>query len=91
MTSPRLPEDIIRKSASLFQPELFDTVISLLKTYRGNEPHRVLRCILHRSDGDLDFLQANLEIAQQDYRDIIWYAEYDADDVRVNDFNKAFE
>ena len=52
--------------------------------------NRVVRCILVLSRGDLGRLQHNVHQALLDYRDVIYWAEYDATR-RTFDFNRPFE
>lgn len=59
-------------------------------TVRPDEQDRVIRCILELSDSDYDALAAWVKKANTDYRDIIWFAEYDNRDVRKHDFSRPF-
>jgi len=60
-----------------------DEALALLARY-GTEPwhrerERVQRAILTLSKGDLDLLRHHVEVAQQDYRDVLYWAEYPPD------------
>lgn len=59
-------------------------------TVRADERDRVIRCILELSESDHDSLEAWVKKANVDYRDIIWYAEYDGRNVRKHDFSQPF-
>jgi hypothetical protein len=54
------------------------------------ESERILRCIVFLAQGDIKLLGHNAEQAKQDYRDVIYWAEYDREDRRVRDFNQPF-
>ncbi len=55
------------------------------------ESDRVLRCVVFLSEGSLQRLAHNAEQARQDYRDVIYWAEYDLNDNRLRDFNQPFK
>jgi len=65
-----------------------------LETKFGVREHiRVARCVLHLADSDLGEFGPMHEAACQDYRDVIWWAEYDhpkEPDTRMRDFNQPF-
>lgn len=50
---------------------------------------RVLRCAIFLAAGDVEKLRHNLEVAEQDWRDLIYWAEYDANG-QVRDFHQPF-
>lgn len=57
---------------------------------------RIPRCVLFLSKGELDSFKRYLKSAETDWRDIIYWAEYEGDfenhNVKqVRDFNKTFE
>ena len=52
---------------------------------------RVLRCIVFAAHGDRDRLEALIELAREDYRDVIVAAEYDLQLNKVRDFEQPFE
>ncbi len=85
-----LPIDILQRVASEYNDDDLETVLGLLEEYSGPEAERVMRCVLHLSAGALDRLRENMAKTEQDYRDIIYFAEYDRDDKRVNDFTRPF-
>jgi len=51
---------------------------------------RLLRCVLLLASGDVQKLRHFVEQGQLDYRDVIYWAEYDRDDRRIHDFNQPF-
>ena len=47
-----------------------------------------MRCILRLANGSLSRLEAELNTANQDYRDSILFAEYNRATEQINHFNK---
>ena len=86
-----LTEDIRNKIVELYFGDQIVSATKILEGYLGPEQTRVVRCLLFLSQGDLTLLQANAQTANQDYRDIIFFAEYDAANVRVNNFKLVFK
>lgn len=85
-----LPADIENKLARDYPIESLPAVFRSLATYRGSERDRAIRCIVHLSAGDPQRVSYYLGIAAQDYRDVIYLAEYDKDDRRAHDFSRPF-
>ena len=85
-----LPKDIRNRIRRDFSIDKYSLVESLLDQYSGREPDRVMRCIIHLSNGSYEKLKVNIETANLDYRDIILFAEYDLNDRQINDFKKPF-
>jgi hypothetical protein len=54
--------------------------IELLGSYSGPEPARVIRDILVLSKGSLDRVKQYVAAAQTGYRDVLYWAEYQATD-----------
>jgi hypothetical protein len=50
---------------------------------------RIVRCVLELAHGDIDLLRHCVEQAVKDYRDVIYWAEYDSER-RIHDFSRAF-
>ena len=72
-----------------------DTVAAQLITHRrlgSADFHgdRLLRCIIQASGGDEQRVQQLLDIARQDYRDVIVAGEYDGFKRQVKDFRASF-
>lgn len=65
--------DVARRS---FAPDQLDAVFAALDSYTGPEPERVHRAILALSGGDVGKLSHNVAVALQDYRDVLYWAEY---------------
>lgn len=85
-----LPKDIENKIRRDFSNNEVVSVERLLLQYDGRESERVIRCIIHLSNGSYEKLKANIETAKMDYRDIILFAEYDLNNRKINDFTKPF-
>ena len=71
-----LTQDILNRIRRDFSHEEVSLVEEILAQYKGKEPIRVARCILHISNGSYQKLKQHLDIAEKDYRDIIYFAEY---------------
>ena len=85
-----LPADVVRKIAADFPNEPQATVMALLAEYEGPERPRVIRCIIHLAEGNTDKLLDFIASAKTDYRDVIFWAEYDDSDQRIRNFNQPF-
>ena len=86
-----MTRDIIQRLHGDFPESDRPSVVEALETYRGAEPDRVWRCILYLAGGALESVGYFVDAANADYRDVIYWAEYDANDRRVRDFTQAFE
>ena len=84
-----LPPDIVDRIAKRFsRPEV--VYASLARLQNLNEKIRVIRCILELSDSDYDAVDAWTKTANEDYRNVIWYAEYDNRNIRKYDFALSY-
>ena len=52
---------------------------------------RIARCVVHLADRELDKLTYYVECAHKDWRDVIWWAEYDGGEKQLRDLNREFE
>lgn len=91
LSNAPLPPDIVRRIRADFAEPDIAAVIQALQSYTGPEPDRVRRCILHLAARALDKVTHFASAANGDYRDVLFWAEYDRDDRRVRDFSRAFE
>jgi hypothetical protein len=89
MTEPLAP-DIERKLTGDCPADSIPAVVRALATYEGPERNRVIRCIVYLVAGDTQRTSHYVGVANQDYRDVIYWAEYDSDDRKVRDFNEPF-
>lgn len=95
MTTPdqdsrEFPADILQRISTDFPAQPAGLIESLLAGYRGPECDRVQRCIVHLAQGDSKRLAHFIAVATGDYRDVIYWAEYDTVDQRIHDFNQPF-
>jgi len=51
---------------------------------------RIVRCIVFVADGDLTRLEKAIDLAKEDYRDLIVWAEYNEKNERVRDLTNPF-
>jgi hypothetical protein len=83
-------EDIENRLARDFSVESLPAVLRSLATITGTGRNRVVRCIVHLSAGDTERLFNFVGEAAKDFRDLIYWAEYDKTDRKVHDFNEPF-
>jgi hypothetical protein len=85
-----LPDDVLR-AIERFPPDERERVRGLLdevlELTHANEGARVVRCVLWLGD-DVATLEHYATAAKTDYRDVIWWAEYDGLETRRRDFSK---
>lgn len=90
-----LPEDVISKIRNEYsnndnQEFIINSLVQLGVDWEFKSA-RIPRCILFLSKGDFDAFKNNLKSAETDWRDIIYWAEYDTNENQIYDFNKTFE
>jgi len=71
-----LEQRTLDRIAKGFSPAERTSVIELLGGYSGPENGRVTWDILALSNGSLDKVRQYIQVAQIDYRDILYWAEY---------------
>jgi hypothetical protein len=73
-------EDVERIVHRDFPPDQYSTVMAILKTYGTekwqHEEDRVRLAVLKLAAGSIEQLQSHIDVAKQDYRDVLAYAEY---------------
>jgi hypothetical protein len=73
-------EDVLAAVGEQFPDHDAATVLALLDRYGTRRPEpereRVQLAVLKLSGGDIEKLRHNLEVARQDYRDVLYWAEY---------------
>lgn len=89
------PKDIGQKIKDEFNIKADrKTAFQLLSNYYRNwenDPNfRLARCLLHETNGNLEILKRNIEIAHRDPRDIMGQAEYDEHMKRLRNYNRPF-
>lgn len=82
-----VPKDVMDEISQRFKLEEQPTVIELLQDIGGP---RLMRCAIHYSNGDIEKLNQAFDIAKRDYRDLIFWTEYDGMEKRSYDFNRIF-
>jgi hypothetical protein len=88
---PDLPPDIEDRIAADFAATDRPSAFGIIESLSGaKETWRVCRCVLFLARGQLSLLAHNAEQARLDYRDVIYWAEYDEQDRLVRDFSKPF-
>jgi hypothetical protein len=84
-----LPPDVVRalERFSGDDRELARLLLDdVLAATQANEGARVVRCVLFLGT-DLAALERAATAAKTDYRDVIWWAEYDGGETRLRDFS----
>jgi len=88
-----VPEDIEKRLRSDFGSDL-EIASQELERLHGiatdDALPRIARCVVHLADGDIEKLIHFVESARQDWRDVIWWAEYDGGERQVRDFHDKF-
>lgn len=85
-----LPPDIEQRIERDFGPGSIKGIKMLLEPlYAADQGERIVRCCLALSEGDVDQLRHNITQALADYRDVIYWAEYDSES-RTHDYNNPF-
>ncbi len=64
--------------------------VDFLVIYNEDPSSRIIRCILKLAEGDEEKLERYIKTALSDWRDVIYWAEYDREDKRVFDGSKRF-
>ena len=87
------PQDILDRIHSDFADEagLVKSMLRDLESRAVPEFTRVARCVLHLAESDLEAFRNMHKAACQDYRNVIWWAEYDHPanpDNQLRDFNQ---
>lgn len=89
----RLKRDVEMRVIADFALEERNEALSILQQLDdelGDGQCRVLRCVLFLASGELARLAHYAERAQADWRDVIYWAEYDDQDRRIRDFSLPF-
>jgi hypothetical protein len=83
-----LERDIVERVEHAFSPQDAPKAIELLQV--AGKSGRIARCIVFASAGSLDALQRYIQLADQDYRDVIVAGEYDDMQRRLRDLSVSF-
>jgi len=89
-----IPEDIEKRLRSDFGADV-DLARRELEQLSGIASGaawpRIARCVVHLANRELDKLSHFTDCDRQDWRDVIWWAEYDGKEERLRDFSRRFE
>ncbi len=83
-----LERDIVEKIKHVFSPEDAAKAIELLSV--AGKSGRVARCVVFAAGGSLERLRTYLQLADQDYRDVIVAGEYQEMHRYLRDFRVSF-
>ncbi|WP_142785925.1 hypothetical protein [Changchengzhania lutea] len=94
-----IEKDIIKKIEEDFQIDSEKALTILNKNINENEcinHPRIIRSIIYLSNGSLFELKHNIKTAISDWRDVLYFAEYEkkngsSTSNRVRDFNLTFD
>jgi hypothetical protein len=92
----RFAQDIEARLECEFAEPALSTARGVLARIPDQSP-RILRCVLHLAGGSLDRVFHFAEAARLDFRDVIYWAEYEEPDSpgasprHVRDFHSPFE
>lgn len=86
-----LEPDITQKIEKEFDSSEYSTIRATLAPLETvPEFQRVARCVIFLAGGDQSKLADFVAAALGDYRDVIWWAEYDGKEERLRDFARPF-
>lgn len=75
-------------------PSVVEELEKFIESFRkvaGTHPgDRVVRCIVHLSEGKRENISHYIKAALGDPRDVMYWAEYDEKEKRIHDFNMPF-
>ena len=86
--TPDIEARIATNFDNAHREEARDILRRLDEELREGEHARILRCVLFLSGGDMELLVYYSDRASSDWRDVIYWAEYDEQDHRLRDFNQ---
>lgn len=93
-----LPNDILKRIDGDYghsAKEAKSLISNRIKSHDHLDHPRIIRCAIFLAEGSISGLEDSLDIAQQDPRDVMLYAEYVETEAgeykRVRDFNNTFE
>jgi hypothetical protein len=81
---------IIRRFAAADRARV-EAAIERVYEHAGAAGARVARCVLFLSLGDVDAVDRHAEHARVDWRDVVWWAEYDGGERQLRDFTRPFD
>ena len=87
-----MKKDTLKKISTDFKnPEEVIGILSEMELKnKESVSERIYRAIIFLSEGNIEKLHHFIELYFEDYRDLIWQAEYEDPEVQKYDFNKSF-
>jgi hypothetical protein len=82
-----LPEDIQRRIIADYGQNNYEVIAQEILQLKDQ---RIIRCVLFLAQGNRKKLDRFIRQAQLDFRDVIYWAEYDGSG-RINDFSPLFQ
>jgi hypothetical protein len=84
--------DIEAKLANAFPAAQVEEARAILSTVQTEleVTSRILRCVIVLAGGDIALMNHFADCARHDWRDVIYWAEYDQHDRQIRDFNEPF-
>ena len=79
----KIRQDFGDDKASVILEKLEHFERRFLEVYKEKPGYRILRCIIQLSSGNEDVLDKMIDAALGDWRDVIYWAEYNKRDERV--------
>ena len=89
------PKDIVEKIRADFKDydkirQAFELLSDYYRNWDDDVDFRLARCLLYETNGNIEALKANINLANIDPRDMIRQAEYDKDMNWLRNFNRPF-
>ncbi|MGY5853955.1 MAG: hypothetical protein RTU92_10345 [Candidatus Thorarchaeota archaeon] len=86
----KIRSDFGQEKSDEIEAKLETFKVDFLVIYMEDPSSRIIRCILKLAEGDEEKLERYIKTALSDWRDVIYWAEYDREDKRIFDGNKRF-
>lgn len=87
----RIEHDFGSEGAKQVGAALEHFIESYQSNYGTQPSDRIIRCIVHLAEGKLESLRHQIKAALSDWRDVIYWAEYNRKDKRIHDFRLPFK
>ena len=85
--------DIIQKIEQDFAgdyPFALDMIDDFVSCTSKPVSDRLLRAVVFMANGKIEKLDHAIELANIDFRDVLWQAEYDCGETQLYDFHRSF-
>ena len=87
----RIEADFGNEAGKQVEADIESFIDSYHGVYGTHPADRIVRCIVHLAKGNSEALRHNMKAALGDWRDVIYWAEYDSKDKRIFDFSLPFK